>query len=86
MGARERAIEKLIVKHEILARKIKYCDLRGKHGKKLNKLRKKLYRQELWIDFLAGMAGIRVDWKEERYYARNFLEMRMVHPIQHYTF
>ena len=87
MGVREKTIEKLIVKHEILARRIKYCDLTGRQNrKKVEKLRKKLYQEELWIDFLAGMAGIRVDWKEERYYARNFLEMRMVHPIQHYTF
>ena len=87
MGVREKTIEKLIVKHEILARRIKYCDLTGRQNrKKVEKLRKKLYQEELWIEFLAGMAEISVDWKDEYYYTSNFLQVRISHPIQHYTF
>ena len=86
MRLQERTIEKLIVKHEVLAHRIKYCEMTGKHRKKIGKMRKKLYQTELWISFLAGMAGIRVDWKEEYYRTRNAIQICMQHPYQHYVF
>lgn len=80
----QRRIDKLIDKHETIARQVRYYDMTGKNRERNKKLKEKMRKLEFKIAYLSEFSRHRVCWEEEYYYARAGIEKKILHPYQIY--
>lgn len=73
-------IDKLIVKRELLAMKVKHTETREKNTQKADKLRRKLWLLDSKLDYTARKNFRRVCWESECYYTRSGIEVSLDHP------